>query len=106
MVTGAPSRPPRSCPTVTSSSSAAFPAIFASTERYNPIRGTWSKIAGLPKGVNGHSATLLPNGKVLVAGGTHCPIDGPRSLQSSERNVVVHWQPQHRALGAHGDVTA
>ena len=53
MVNGArSSRPPRSCPTATSSSSAAFPAaVCRSAERYNPIRGTWSKIAGLPRGI-------------------------------------------------------
>jgi len=41
-----------------------------SGERYNPIRGTWSKIANLPMGIFGHTATLLPNGRVLVAGGS------------------------------------
>ena len=32
-------------------------------------RGTWSATGSLTTRTNGHTATLLPNGKVLVAGG-------------------------------------
>jgi len=41
----------------------------ASAELYDPESGTWSATQGLVEPRSGHSATLLPNGSVLVAGG-------------------------------------
>lgn len=38
-------------------------------EVYDPVAGTWSGTADPPTGRTGHTATLLPNGKVLVVGG-------------------------------------
>ena len=40
-----------------------------STELYDPVAGTWTTIANLPRAFSHHTATLLPNGTVLVAGG-------------------------------------
>jgi len=38
-------------------------------ELYDPPLGTWSGTGSLPFGRYTHTATLLSNGKVLVAGG-------------------------------------
>ena len=44
------------------------PAL-ASAEIYAPVSGTWSATGSLSSGRIDHTATLLPNGAVLVAGG-------------------------------------
>ena len=48
------------------SSSASY---LSSTEIYNPINGTWTVTNALNTAREDHTATLLPNGKVLIAGG-------------------------------------
>ena len=46
---------------------------LATAELYNPATGTWTNAASLNNGEDRefHTATLLPNGKVLVVGGLH-----------------------------------
>ena len=41
----------------------------ASAEIYNPRLGTWSPTAAMSTGPLYHTATLLPDGQVLVTGG-------------------------------------
>ncbi|MEY2540112.1 MAG: trimeric autotransporter adhesin [Verrucomicrobiota bacterium] len=41
----------------------------ASTELYDPANGTWTVTGNLNNGRSGHTANLLPNGKVLLVAG-------------------------------------
>ena len=45
------------------------PTPVSAAELYDPATGTWSVTGSLVTGRGGHTATLLPNGRVLVAGG-------------------------------------
>ena len=82
---------------------------LSSAELYDPASGTWTATGSLVTARDNHTATLLPNGKVLVAGG----INGPSlHLSSAELYDPATWnvdgdrQPGHRTRVSHGDAAA
>ncbi len=56
--------------------------ITSGAELYNPATGTWAATGSMTTARDGHTATLLPNGQVLVAGGEDC-VNGSCQIFSS-----------------------
>jgi hypothetical protein len=71
-----------------------FAAPVASAEIFDPATGLWMAISNMTSRRVGHSATLLSNGKVLVAGGTADSF-GANSLTNAEvfEPATGIWMP-------------
>ena len=73
---------------------------LTSAELYDPASGSWTATGSLNTARYFHTATLLPNGKVLVAGGydNSGVLTSAELYDPGERELDGHGQPQHRAL--------
>jgi CSLREA domain-containing protein len=72
-----------------------------SAELYDPATGTWTQTGSLITGRTEHTATLLPNGKVLVAGGQVQGFGGPAGVT----NVAELYDPATGAWTQTGSMT-
>src|SRR5204863_8652717 len=81
----------------------------SSAELYDPAIGTWSATDMLTAARDGHAATLLPNGKVLVAGGVNVPTNGIVTTLSSRElydPATETWTATNSLNTARGGQTA
>jgi uncharacterized protein (TIGR03437 family) len=73
-----------------------FSTTYNSAELYDPATGRWSNTGSLSRRAN-HTATLLPNGQVLVAGGVNFGYDiGSFNYVTSAElynPATERWQP-------------
>jgi WD40 repeat protein len=80
---------------------------ISNSELYDPATATWSVTASLNTARSGHTATLLPNGKVLVAGGRNATSSlNTAELYDSTSTLVAAVLPSSRSVQVGTPATA
>ncbi|MBN9684343.1 MULTISPECIES: Ig-like domain-containing protein [unclassified Corallococcus] len=83
----------------------SFEAILDSAEWYDPATGTWSLTRPMATARVGHTATLLPSGKVLVSGGENLFNGTLKSAQLYDPDTG-RWSSTGSMVSARYDHTA
>lgn len=79
-------------PTDTPSTTPSPPPPLASTELYDPSTGSFVAAGAMTEPRAGHTATLLPDGRVLIAGGADlrfAPADGSAEIYDPSSNAFT-----------------
>jgi N-acetylneuraminic acid mutarotase len=76
---------------------------LASAELWDPVAGAWSRLGGLAVPRDGHTATLLPSGQVLVVGGSS---DAPIASVELFDTFGSSWTATGASANTHVDHTA
>lgn len=79
--------------------------MSAAAEMFDPIDESWSATGAMTKARWGHSATLLPDGTVLVAGGYINSAD-PRATAELFHTATGRWTAIERMIHGRGGHTA
>ena len=69
---------------------------FASTERYSPLANQWSNADSMAVSREGHSATLLSNGNVLVVGGDNGSVLSSAEIYDASDDT---WHAANNPIG-------
>ena len=73
---------------------------LSSAELYDPTTGTWNQTASMSRGRTGHTATLLPGNRVLIAG---AGVDGMRVDVADTAEI---YDPANGTWARTGNMTA